>query len=119
MLHFLPPTVFPTWPILPNQQPQSKNGQRSKVCEASPRARHYDVCLSPAFSLTGAARLVRTGEESFRGGNKEYISALIPRRLPLPSYFHNGSLTGASRLREGHVALIKALAQKQISALLT
>lgn len=37
----------------------------------------------------------------------------------VPSYFHNGSLTGAGRLSEGHVALIKALAKEQISASLT
>lgn len=37
----------------------------------------------------------------------------------VPSYFHNGSLIGASQLSEGHVALIKALAQEQISASLT
>lgn len=46
-----------------------------KVCEASPHARHYYVCLSSARSLTGTPSLVKEGEESFRGGNKEYISA--------------------------------------------
>lgn len=36
-----------------------------------------------------------------------------------PSYFHNGNLTGASRLSEVHVFLINTLAQEQISASLT
>lgn len=37
----------------------------------------------------------------------------------VPSNFHNGSLTGASRLSEVHVVLINTLAQEQISASLT
>lgn len=45
-----------------------------KLCEASPCARHYHVCLSTACSLKGTPSLVKEGEESFKRGNKEYIS---------------------------------------------
>lgn len=44
---------------------------------------------------------------------------MLPGRHAVPSYFHNGSLTGASWLSEGHVVLIKTLAQEQISVSLT
>lgn len=39
----------------------SKNwkGPNLKVCEASPRARHYDVCLSTAHSLRWTPALLR------------------------------------------------------------
>ena len=45
-----------------------------KVCEASPRARHYHVCLSTARALRGTPSLVKEAEESFKSGNKAYIS---------------------------------------------
>lgn len=88
------------------------------MCAASPHARHYHVCLSTARSLKGTRSLVKEGEESFKSENKAYFS-LVPGRRTEPSYFHNSSLTGVSRQSEGHVALIKALAQEQISASLT
>lgn len=41
--------------------------------KASPRARHYHVCLSTGCALGGPRSLVRQEEESVKRGNKEYI----------------------------------------------
>ena len=60
--------------------------------------------------------LVKEGEESFKSGNKAYISTSSQDDARCQTIFHNGDLT---RQSEGHVALIKALAQEQISASLT
>lgn len=45
-------------------QPISKRPDL-QMCEASPPARHYHVCLSTACALGGTPSLVKEGEESF------------------------------------------------------
>lgn len=75
---------FDTWLSISNKQsyvaylaqpkPSIWNRPDLKVCEGSPRARHYHVCLSTAHCLRGAPSLVKKGEESFKSGNKAYIS---------------------------------------------
>lgn len=107
----------PVWPVQPDQQPESENSRPQSAKPLPKLVITMFVYLLPVPSEDCTALLNRknTLKEEIRN---TFQSA--PRTThTVPSYFHNGILTGASRLNEVHVVLINTLAQEQISASLT
>ena len=120
------PGTCPGWPIYAPPTTFSLHMVKQADLEAPPS-------LSPLLVITMFVFICRPNKSHptsqptppaerasslVKGGRRPQIF-LFPGPRTVLSHFHNGCLTGASRLSAGSIALITASAQEQISASLT